>query len=134
MFSDNDKKKQADLNSKKIEKKTELAMNMKEAFLEEYEDSGLDHNNEYEFEFILPSLESKILTDESDLCENIYRLNDKIKHERETCLKLLTDINENKDIELEKIFDDLSRTLSINRLNIPSGENLKKFIYQNFVL
>lgn len=109
-------------------------MKVKETFLEEYENCGLNHNKEFEFEFIIPSLEDKISTDESDLYENINKINDKIKHEREICLKLLTDINENKEIDIERIFNDLSATLSIDKSKIASGEDLKKFICENFEL
>jgi len=109
-------------------------MMIKEAFQEEYENSGLNFNKDFNFEVIVPSLEDRISTDECDLYDNINKINFKIKNEREICLKLLNDIHENKDLDVEKIFDQISETLLIDKSKITSGDDLKKFICENFEL
>jgi hypothetical protein len=109
-------------------------MMIKEAFLEEYENSGLNFNKDFNFKVIVPSLEDRISTDECDLYDNINKINFKIKNEREICLKLLNDIHENKDLDVEKIFDQISETLLIDKSKITSGDDLKKFICENFEL
>jgi len=109
-------------------------MMIKEAFQEEYENSGLNFNKDFNFEVIVPSLEDRISTDECDLYDNINKINFKIKNEREICLKLLNDIHENKDLDVEKFFDQISETLLIDKSKITSGDDLKKFICENFEL
>lgn len=107
---------------------------IKEVFLEEYENSGLNFKNQYNIEKIIPSLEDRISTDECDLYDNINKINFKIKNEREICLKLLNDIHEDKDLDMENIFDQISETLAIDKSKITSGDDLKKFICENFEL
>jgi len=107
---------------------------MKEVYREEYENSGLDPKKHYSFDIIVPSLEDRISTDESDLYENINKINYQIKNERETCLKLLNDINEGKELDMENIFNKISQTLAIDKSKITSGDDLKKFICENFEL
>lgn len=109
-------------------------MMIKEVFLEEYENSGLNFKKDFNFEVIVPSLEDRISTDECDLYDNINKINFKIKNEREICLNLLNDINENKELDMENIFDQISETLSIDISKITSGDDLKKFICENFEL
>jgi len=109
-------------------------MMTKYGFLEEYENSGLNFKKDFNIEVIVPSLEDRISTDECDLYDNINKINFKIKSEREVCLKLLNDINENKELDMENIFDQISETLSIDKSKITTGDDLKKFICENFEL
>ena len=103
-------------------------------FLEEYNDNLLDFNKKFELEIKIPSLEDRISTDENDLQENLSKINTQIKAKKELCLKLLNNINTNKQNDMKEMFEMLSEKLDIDTNKINSGEDLKKFISENFDL
>jgi len=89
-------------------------------------------------EKIIPSFEDRISTDENDLQENLSKINSKIKSKKEISLKILNEINTEKTKGIEEIFGNLNgRKSDIDfdtEIFSVEGEDLKKFIFQNFEL
>ena len=89
-------------------------------------------------EKIIPSFDDRISTDENDLQENLSKINSKIKSKKEISLKILNEINTEKTKGIEEIFGNLNgRKSDIDfdtEIFSVEGEDLKKFIFQNFEL